>query len=91
MSRRHFGYDDGSDDGGRGGLYLRANSGTNEMSLQESKDKTSNKTHKNIVNKAKKPLLPSPSSDIIVPILSRQFVAVSLTEQRDFFWIVTRQ
>ena len=75
---------------GGGGLYLRANSGTNEMSFQESKDKTSNKTHKDIVNKAKK-TLPSPSSDILVPILSRQFVAVSLTEQCDFFWIVTRQ
>ena len=44
--------------GGGGGLYLRANSGTNEMSLQESKDKTSNKTHKNIVNKLKNLTLP---------------------------------
>ena len=46
--------------GGGGGLYLRANSGTNEMSLQESKVKTSNKTPKNIVNKAKKPYPPPP-------------------------------
>ena len=58
---RHFGYDDGSDDGGGGGgLHLQANSGTNEMSLQESKDKASNKTYKNIVNKAKKPYPPPP-------------------------------
>ena len=46
--------------GGGGWLHLQANSGTNEMSLQESKDKTSNKTHKNIVNKAKKPYPPPP-------------------------------